>query len=91
MLRLKKKKKSIDIPLSSAAVAIIMRWWDMDILWLTLNILQNNLLKTYMSCGRKSLYASCVPLDSCNRVKGTIIIPIQSLLHNGHIKPLLRN
>lgn len=90
MLRLKKKKKSIDIPLSSAAVAIIMRW-DMDILWLTLNILQNNLWKTYMSCGRKSLYAPCVPLDSCNRVKGTIIIPIQSLLHNGHIKPLLRN
>lgn len=84
MLRLKKKKKSIDIPLSSAAVAIIMRWWDMD-------ILQNNFWKTYMSCGRKSLYAPCVPLDSCNRVKGTIIIPIQSLLHNGHIKPLLRN
>lgn len=53
MLRLKKKINRHS--LSSAAVAIIMRWWDMDILWLTLNILQNNLWKTYMSCGRKSL------------------------------------
>lgn len=44
----------------------------------TVHILQHNLQQTYRSCRGKSLYATCVPMDLSNRVKGSIITPENS-------------